>query len=91
MPKPATELPDNQVVPNPQHEKRSYRYFSAADKKRILAEADACDHGQLGALLRREHIYSTQLQTWRKQLAHADESGLANATRWTQASQRQQR
>ncbi len=79
MPKPTTKLPDNQVVPNPQHEKRTYRYFSAADKKRILAEADACAHGELGALLRRENIYSTQLQTWRKQLTNAGESGLENA------------
>lgn len=79
MPKPTHELPDNQVVPNPQHEKRTYRYFSAADKQRILAEADACAHGELGALLRRENIYSTQVQTWRKQLANSGESGLENA------------
>lgn len=80
MPKPTTELPNNQVVPNPQHEKRTYRYFSAADKKRILAEADACPHGELGALLRREKIYSTQLQAWRKQLVIVGESGLENAS-----------
>ncbi|SKA91314.1 hypothetical protein SAMN02745130_03871 [Thiothrix eikelboomii] len=48
MPKPTSELPDNQVVPNPRYEKRTYRYFSAADKKRILAEADACAHGEAG-------------------------------------------
>ena len=79
MPKPTSELPDNQVVPNPRYEKRTYRYFSAADKKRILAEADACAHGELGELLRREKIYSTQLQTWRNQLASAGEVGLENS------------
>lgn len=79
MPKPTSELPDNQVVPNPRYEKRTYRYFSAADKKRILAEADACAHGELGELLRREKIYSTQLQTWRNQLASAGEAGLENS------------
>lgn len=79
MPKPTSKLPDNQVVPNPRHEKRTYRYFSAADKKRILAEADACAHGELGELLRREKIYSTQLQTWRTQLASAGEAGLENS------------
>jgi hypothetical protein len=42
MQKATSELPDNHVIPNPRHEKRNYRYFSAADKKRILAEADAC-------------------------------------------------
>lgn len=80
MPKPTSELPDNHVMPNPRYEKRTYRYFSAADKKRILAEADACAHGELGELLRREKIYSTQLQTWRNQLATAGETGLENAT-----------
>ncbi len=60
MPKPTSELPDNQVVPNPRYEKRTYRYFSAADKKRILAEADACAHGELGELLRREKVYTSQ-------------------------------
>lgn len=80
MPKPSSELPDNHVIPNPRHEKRTYRYFSAADKKRILAEADACAHGELGELLRREKIYSTQLQTWRNQLATAGDVGLENAT-----------
>lgn len=79
MPKPPRELPDNHVMPNPRHEKRTYRYFSAADKQRILAEADACAHGELGDLLRREKIYSAQLQTWRHQLATAGEMGLENA------------
>ena len=79
MPKPTSELPDNHVMPNPRYEKRTYRYFSAADKKRILAEADACAHGELGELLRREKVYSAQLQTWRHQLATAGETGLENA------------
>ena len=79
MPKPTSELPDNQVVPNPRYEKRTYRYFSAADKKRILAEADACAHGELGELLRREKVYSAQLTRWRNQLASAGETGLENS------------
>lgn len=79
MPKPSHELPDSQVLPDLRQEKRTYRYFSAADKQRILAEADTCERGELGALLRREGIYSSQLQAWRKQLACAGESGLVNA------------
>jgi len=44
------------------------RRFTAADKRRIVAEADACrKRGQIGALLRREGVYSSQLSTWRKQ------------------------
>ncbi|WP_412930373.1 hypothetical protein [Halomonas sp.] len=34
-----------------------------------MAEADACRHGELGELLRREKLYSSQLTTWRKELA----------------------
>jgi transposase-like protein len=44
------------------------RRFTAADKLRILAEADACSlPGQLGALLRREGLYSSTLGSFRKQ------------------------
>ena len=39
----------------------------AAEKLRILAEADACQPGQLGALLRREGLYSSTLANFRKQ------------------------
>lgn len=42
------------------------RYFTAADKLRVLDEADRCnEHGQLGALLRREGIYSSHISNWR--------------------------
>lgn len=44
------------------------RHFSAAEKLRILAAADACTQpGEIGALLRREGIYSSSLSQWRKQ------------------------
>jgi transposase len=44
------------------------RIFSAAYKRQILQEADACrQSGQLGALLRREGLYSSHLTTWRRQ------------------------
>ena len=41
------------------------RQFSASEKLRIVRAADACGHGELGALLRREGIYHTQLSEWR--------------------------
>ena len=67
MPKPPSDLPDTQVMPDPARDKRQYRSFSVEDKKRILAQAEACRaRGELGALLRRENIYSAQLQTWRR-------------------------
>ena len=48
-------------------ERARRRQFTAAYKLRILREADACEAGQLGALLRREGLYSSHLRTWRQQ------------------------
>jgi len=70
MPKPQSELPNNQVTANPDLEKRTRRRFSTEYKLRILTEADACQHGELGGLLRREKLYSSQLTTWRQYLSN---------------------
>jgi transposase-like protein len=44
------------------------RQFSTEYKLRILREADACSEpGQVGALLRREGLYSSLLSAWRRQ------------------------
>ena len=60
---PTSRRPDPQVTP-----RATRRRFRAADKLRILAEADACHQpGQLGALLRREGLYSSSLASFRKQ------------------------
>jgi len=49
-------------------EKPVRRKFSARQKLRILKVADACTEvGSLGALLRREGLYSSNLKTWRRQ------------------------
>jgi len=61
----ATGEPDPQAVP-----KAERRHFNAEYKSRILAEADVCtERGQIGALLRREGLYSSHLDKWRKQRA----------------------
>jgi transposase len=59
------------VVPDPEvPEKTVRRKFTAAYKLRILKEAESCtEYGQLGALLRREGIYSSSLSLWRRQVA----------------------
>jgi transposase-like protein len=58
-----TDIPDPEVVP-----KAKRRKFSAEYKRRILDEADSCtEPGQIGALLRREGLYSSHLTTWRRQ------------------------
>ena len=44
------------------------RTFTARDKLRILAETDrAAETGGIGAILRREGVYSSSLTEWRKQ------------------------
>ena len=71
-------MPDpNEVLTDSRLEKRSRRRFSAAEKKRLLAEADGLEHGEKGAWLRRNGLYSGQLSNWRKELAEHGEAGLA--------------
>jgi transposase len=54
------------------------RQFSAEYKRRILEEADACtEPGQIGALLRREGLYSSNLINWRKQRSEGSLKGLS--------------
>ena len=49
-------------------DKATRRRFTLAYKERILAEADQCDGaGELGELLRREGLYSSNLSLWRRQ------------------------
>ena len=43
------------------------RQFSRAYKLRILAEVEQCQRGEVGALLRREGLYSSVLSKWRQQ------------------------
>ena len=46
--------------------KAKRRRFTLEYKRRILREADRCSKpGELGALLRREGLYSSSLSTWR--------------------------
>jgi len=59
----------NQEKPNPEvPEKRPRRKFTAKYKLRILQEAENCtEPGEIGALLRQEGLYSSNLTAWRKQ------------------------
>ena len=56
------------VVPDPELVERSRRRrFTAEYKLRIVREADACSRpGEIGALLRREGLYSSLLTEWRR-------------------------
>ena len=79
MPKSLSERPDTQVTPEPALEKRTRRQFKPEYKLRIIAEADACQHGELGALLRREKLYSSQLSEWRREFAENGVAGLSKS------------
>jgi transposase-like protein len=66
-----TNVPDPEVIPVAER-----RQFKAEYKLRILEEADQCtEPGELGALLRREGLYSSYLSRWRR----AREQGLLRA------------
>ena len=78
MPKPTTDpLPASQVKPEPALEKRARRTFSAEYKLRIVQEANACQRGELGSLLRREKLYHNQIQQWRRELDQGGVTSLA--------------
>ena len=58
--------------------KATRRRFSAEYKLKILREAEGCPQpGALGALLRREGLYSSNLTTWRAQRQAGELGGLA--------------
>ena len=68
---------DTEVVARPMR-----RHFPEAEKRRILKAADQCKQpGQIGALLRREGVYSSSLSQWRRQRAAAELAALAPAKR----------
>ncbi len=65
-------LPDPEVVGKPQR-----RRFSAEYKRRIVEEANSCtEPGEIGALLRREGLYSSLLSQWRRQAKEGSIAGL---------------
>ena len=60
---PDGEGPDPEVA-----DKATRRRFTAAYRRKIVREADKCTKpGELGALLRREGVYSSSLSAWRRQ------------------------
>jgi len=81
-----TGVPPTSGVPNPEvPEKPVRRSFSGPYKLRILEEADRCERGQLGALLRREGLYSSHINTWRRQREEGMLSGLTPKKRGRKA------
>src|SRR3954453_4395426 len=68
-------VPDPELV-----EKAKRRMFTAEYKLRILKQAEACRRpGEIGALLRREGLYTSHLTAWRKQRDTGALAGLDRA------------
>ena len=86
--KPATQKAkpiDPEVLPKPKR-----RQFTAEYKARILAEAAACEPGEVGALLRREGLYSSHLSTWRAQRERGAVAGLSPKKRGRKRNENQE-
>jgi len=82
---PSGAQPDPEVVATVRR-----RQFTSADKRRILEAADRCTQpGEIGALLRKEGIYSSHLTTWRRQRAADERAALAPQQRGRKADHAQ--
>lgn len=83
VPERSAGSPSRRTEPDPEVvERAKRRRFSAEYKERIVREAAACSEpGAIGALLRREGLYSSHLDAWRKQLRRHGTQGLAATKR----------
>ena len=75
------------VVANPEvPEKARRRSYTAEYKRLILREAEVCkEQGQVGALLRREGLYSSNLTAWRHQVERGTLDALSSKKRGPKA------
>jgi len=71
------QAPDPEVLPRAER-----RQFSGQYKLRILEEVERCtERGQIGALLRREGLYSSHLTSWRRARRNGALRGLTSKKR----------
>ena len=69
-------------------ERPERRRYTAEYKLRILRELDACERGQVGAVLRREGLYSSLISAWREQRDEGTLAGLEPKKRGRRAKRR---
>ena len=83
----ATGDASSRARPNPEVATTARRrHFAPEERRRILAAADTCtEAGEIGALLRREGIYSSHLSTWRKARTEAEQAALVPKKRGRKA------
>src|SRR6266705_3415139 len=74
---------DGPVPPDPEvPERPKRRRFTAEYKLAVLKEVEACkEPGEIGALLRREGLYSSHLVLWRRQRDQAAHTQLKSRKR----------
>lgn len=75
------------AAPDPEvSAKAARRRFNPEEKIRVLEEADRCtENGQIGALLRREGLYSSHLSNWRLERRKGTLAGLSPQKRGRKA------
>ena len=77
------QAPDPEVLPRAKR-----RQYTAQYKLRILEEVERCtERGQIGALLRREGLYSSHLSKWRRQRAEGQLQALSGQKRGRKAQE----
>jgi len=76
------------LAPDPEVPERPHRRrFTAEYKLHIVREADACKgDGDVGALLRREGLYSSHLSNWRRQCEAIAKAGMTASKRGRKAN-----
>ena len=68
-------------VMSPRADQPKRRRFTAEFKAAILAEYDAAERGERGAILRREGLYSSHIIEWRKAAQAGAQAGLGGKRR----------
>ncbi|MCY7290158.1 MAG: hypothetical protein LH624_18430 [Cryobacterium sp.] len=74
-----SRLDDGGVSPRADRPKR--RSFTAEYKAQVLAEFETAEHGERGAILRREGLYSSHITEWRKAAQAGASAGLGTKPR----------
>jgi len=68
------------------------RRFTGEYKRQIIREADGCrEMGEIGVLLRREGLYSSQLSVWRRQYRDGSLGGRSRGPRPTPSKELRKR
>lgn len=82
MPEPA---PDTEVLPQPRRPR-----YTAEYKRRIVEEINRAQRGGKATILRREGLYSTTVDAWRKELSSPQQASRRNSTSAAETAMKKQ-